>query len=66
MVFQLDTDILSDLRFQNWTNEHYDYSVANLADPVERGKEITTIIEIVGGFATLSIADLNGTFPHHP
>ena len=26
MVFQLDTDILSDLGFQNWTKEHYDYS----------------------------------------
>ena len=63
MVFQLDTDILSDLGFQNWTKEHYDYSVANLADPVERGKEITTIIEIAGGFATLSIADLKRHVP---
>lgn len=28
MVFQLDTDILSDLGFQRWTKEHYDHSVA--------------------------------------
>ena len=58
MVFQLDTDILSDLGFQNWTNEHYDYSVANLPDPVERGKEITAIIEKVGEFSELPLADM--------
>ena len=63
MVFQLDTDILSDLGFRSWTNEHYDYSVANLPDPVERGKEITEIIEIAGGFVTLTGADRRRHIP---
>ena len=63
MVFQLDTDILSDLGFQNWTKEHYGYSVANLPDPVERGKEITEIIERVGKFSMLSIADMRRHIP---
>ena len=63
MVFQLDTDILSDLGFQSRMNEHYDYSVANLPDPVERGMEITELIEIAGGFAALTIADLRRHLP---
>ena len=63
LVFQMDTDILADLGFQNWAKEHYDYSVANLSDPVERGKEVTEIIRIVGGFAALTIADLTRHIP---
>ena len=63
MVFQLDTDVLSDLGFQNRMNEHYDYAVANLSDPVERGREITELIEIAGGFSTLTIADLRRHIP---
>ena len=63
MVLQLDTDILSDLGFQNWTKEHCDYSVENLLDPVERGKEITAIIKRAGKFSMLSLADMRRHVP---
>lgn len=63
MVFQLDTDILSDSGFQSWTKEHCDYTVENPPDPVERGKEITEIIGIVGEFAKLTITDLRRHIP---
>lgn len=63
MIFQLDTDILSDVGFQNWTKENYGYSVADLPNPVERGKEVTKIIELAGEFATLTIADLRRHIP---
>ena len=63
MVFQLDTDILPDQAFQKWMRRHYDYSVRNLSDPVERGAEITSMIEIVGEFSKLSLADLRRHIP---
>ena len=63
MVFQLDSDVLSDLGFQNWVKEHYDHLVKDLRDPIERGKEITEIIERAGEFGTLTIADLKRHIP---
>ena len=50
MVFQMDADILSDCIFQDWTKRNLDYDVANSGDPVQRGNEIRSIIEIAGDF----------------
>jgi hypothetical protein len=54
MVFQMDADILSDCIFQDWTKRNLDYDVANSGDPVQRGNEIRSIIEIAGDFWELS------------
>ena len=54
MVFQMVADILSDCIFQDWTKRNLDYDVANSGDPVQRGNEIRSIIEIAGDFGELS------------
>lgn len=63
LVLQLDTDILSDEGFKNWARKNYNHSVTDVPGPVERGKEITKIIRLVGEFASLTIADLRRHIP---
>ena len=54
LVFQMDSDILSDDSFQNWVKKHLCYDVADSTEPVPRGKEIRSIIGTAGKFETLS------------
>ena len=37
LVFQMDSDILSDRGFQKWTRNNLGYAVAALPDPIQRG-----------------------------
>ena len=60
MVFQMDADILPDSHFQDWIRRNLTRDVVNSDDPIERGKEIRTIIEIVGEFGDLSPRHLDG------
>ena len=55
MVFQMDADILSDRSFQHWVTGNLGYEVVDSGDPMQRGSEIRSIIEIAGDFVELSI-----------
>lgn len=54
LVFQMDSDILSECGFQNWTRKTLDYDVTDSSDPIQRGNEIRSIIGVAGRFKTLS------------
>ena len=54
LVFQMDSDILSKCGFQNWTRNTLGYGVTDSTDPIQRGKEVRSIIEIAGNFEELS------------
>ena len=54
LVFQMDSDILSECGFQNWTRKTLGYDVTDSSDPIQRGNEIRSIIGIAGRFKTLS------------
>lgn len=54
LVFQMDSDILSKCDFQNWTRNTLGYGVTDSSDPIQRGKEVRSIIGIAGKFETLS------------
>ena len=54
LVFQMDSDILSDRGFQNWTRNKLGYAVSVLTDPIQRGHEARSIIELAGDFDQLS------------
>ena len=63
MVFQMDADILSDRSFQDWVTRHLGYEVVDSGDPMQRGSEIRSIIEIAGAFVELSIRELQRHIP---
>lgn len=54
LVFQIDSDILSECGFQNWTRNNLGYDVTDSSDPIQRGNEIRSIIGIAGKFEELS------------
>lgn len=54
LVFQMDSDILSERGFQNWTRDTLGYGVMDSHDPIRRGSEIRSIIGIAGKFEKLS------------
>lgn len=54
LVFQIDSDILSERGFQNWTRNTLGYGVTDSSDPIQRGNEIRSIIGIAGNFEELS------------
>ena len=54
LVFQIDSDILSERGFQNWTRKTLGHDVTDSTDPTQRGKEVRSIIEIAGNFEELS------------
>lgn len=54
MVFQIDSDILSERGFQNWTRNTLGHDVTDSTDPTQRGNEVRSIIEIAGNFEELS------------
>lgn len=53
LVFQMDSDILSERGFQNWTRDTLGYNVMDSHDPIRRGNEIRSIIGIAGKFKKL-------------
>ena len=57
LVVQMDADILSHGPFQNWIRRNLRYDVVDSADPIQRGNEIRSIIEIAGSFENLSQSD---------
>jgi hypothetical protein len=63
MVFQMDTDILSDHRFQDWVTRNLGYEVVDSGDSMQRGSEIRSIIEIAGDFVELSVHELQRHIP---
>ena len=54
LLFQMDSDILSDRSFRNWTMSNLGYAVTDPDEPVRRGSVIRSIIEIAGDFQVLS------------
>ena len=48
LLFQMDTDIIADRSFQNWTRNNLGYQVTNSPGPIQRGNEIRMIIENAG------------------
>lgn len=63
LVFQLDSDILSDRGFRNWTRSNLGYVVVDPAAPIRRGDEIRSIVRIAGDFEQLSPNDLERHVP---
>ena len=63
MVFQMDADILSDRIFQDWVTGNLGYEVVDSGDPMQRGSEIRSIIEIAGDFVELSIREFTAAYP---
>lgn len=59
LVIQMDTDILSQVTFQNWMQSNFQYSVNDDPTPIRRGGEVKLILEIVGEFDKLSDDDLS-------
>ena len=57
MLFQMDVDILSDCIFQEWAKKNLGYEVVDSEDPIQRGSEIRSIVEIAGDFVELAIRD---------
>lgn len=58
MIIQMDADVLSDISFQNWMRNHFQYTVEDSTEPVRRGSEARSILRIVGRFCDLSPDDL--------
>ena len=54
LLFQMDTDIIADHSFQNWTRNNLGYQVTSSPSPIQRGNEIRMIIEKAGNFNQLS------------
>ena len=63
LVFQMDSDILSECSFQNWTRKTLGYDVTDSPDPIQRGNEIRSIIGIAGDFEELSQDKLTRHIP---
>ena len=53
IVFQMDSDSLSDVAFQNHIRNQFGSDIADRDDPIERGNEIRSIIELAGSFDEL-------------
>lgn len=54
LVLQMDSDILSECGFQKWIRQNLGHGVTDSPDPMHRGSEIRSIIEIAGKFKKLS------------
>ena len=63
MLFQMDADILSDCIFQEWAKKNLGYEVVDSEDPIQRGSEIRSIVEIAGDFVELTIRDSQRHIP---
>jgi hypothetical protein len=57
ILIHLDADILPDDSFINFVKNKYDFSVVDADDPVDRGSQITNIIDIAAGNDSMTNVD---------